>query len=135
MPVHPHHCAKALEPEWIGEPCQKFVAPIFLADRFGDHRAELAHPSGEPLRHLSMVQRQVGAARPLRHGDLLVFHHSTREQTRNNQNPENSRLTCSACRFITKSFYNTSVIQKPTPEQLDATFLALADPTRRAILA
>ena len=36
---------------------------------------------------------------------------------------------------ITRLFYNTSVIFMLTAEQLDATFTALADPTRRAILA
>jgi len=35
---------------------------------------------------------------------------------------------------ITKLFYNTSVIEMTPSEQLDATFIALADPTRRAIL-
>jgi len=45
-----------------------------------------------------------------------------------------SLLTASAIQCITVLFYNTSVLQM-TPAQLDATFTALADPTRRAILA
>ncbi len=32
-------------------------------------------------------------------------------------------------------FYNTVVIEMQTADQLDATFMALADPTRRAMLA
>lgn len=44
-------------------------------------------------------------------------------------------LTLRAICFITKSFYNTSVMQMTPSERLDATFIALSDPTRRAILA
>ena len=61
------------------------------------------------------------------------------EQTGNKESSP-APLTPSPTQFITKSFYNTSVMQigplEMTPsEQLDATFIALADPTRRAILA
>ena len=45
------------------------------------------------------------------------------------------QLTPTGSRSITKSFYNVSVILMPSSDQLDATFIALADPTRRAILA
>ena len=60
------------------------------------------------------------------------------EQT-GNKNPARPLLTLRSLQSITKSFYNTSVIKTgPTmmtpTEQLDATFIALADPTRRAIL-
>ena len=44
-------------------------------------------------------------------------------------------LTLRSRYFITKSFYNTSVMQMTPSERLDATFVALSDPTRRAILA
>ena len=56
------------------------------------------------------------------------------EQTRNKEN-RLLLLTWSSIQFITKSFYNTSVIEMTAADQLDATFIALADPTRRAILA
>lgn len=44
-------------------------------------------------------------------------------------------LTLRSRYFITKLFYNTSVMQMTPSERLDATFVALSDPTRRAILA
>ena len=44
-------------------------------------------------------------------------------------------MTPSARQFITESFYNNSVVDMTPSDQLDATFIALADPTRRAILA
>jgi len=56
------------------------------------------------------------------------------EQNRNKENRE-PPLTRPDGRCITKSFYNTSVMQMTSDTQLDATFTALADPTRRAILA
>src|SRR3569833_4123341 len=62
------------------------------------------------------------------------FSDVTLEQTRNKEN-RLLLLTWSSIQFITKSFYNTSVIEMTAADQLDATFIALADPTRRAILA
>ena len=44
-------------------------------------------------------------------------------------------LTLRSRYFITTSFYNTLVMQMTPSERLDATFVALSDPTRRAILA
>jgi len=38
MPVHAHHGAKRLEPEWVGEAAQQFVATVMMNDRFADHR-------------------------------------------------------------------------------------------------
>ena len=67
VPVHPHHRAERLEPERMGEPAQQLVAPVMVDDRLGDHRAEPRHALGEPRRHAAAMQRQVGAARPLRH--------------------------------------------------------------------
>jgi DNA-binding transcriptional ArsR family regulator len=55
------------------------------------------------------------------------------EQTRNKEN-RRGLLTPVGDQFITISFYNTSVMQMTPSDQLDATFVALADPTRRAIL-
>src|SRR4051794_15481839 len=43
VPIHPHDGAERLEPEWVGEPAQKFVTAIFEDDRFGDHRSEARH--------------------------------------------------------------------------------------------
>ncbi len=44
-------------------------------------------------------------------------------------------LTFRSDQFITNLFYNNSVMQMTPSERLDATFIALSDPTRRAILA
>jgi DNA-binding transcriptional ArsR family regulator len=55
------------------------------------------------------------------------------EQTGNKEN-RRGLLTPVGDQFITTSFYNTSVMQMTPSDQLDATFVALADPTRRAIL-
>jgi hypothetical protein len=36
MPIHAHHGAERLKPEWVRQPAQKFVAPVFVNDSFRD---------------------------------------------------------------------------------------------------
>jgi hypothetical protein len=62
MPVHPHHRAEGLKPEWMREPAQELVSPVLVHDRLADHRPEPRHSVGEPLRDVPVVQRQVGAS-------------------------------------------------------------------------
>ena len=57
VPVHPHHDAKRLEPERIGEPAQQFLAPIMVNDSFRHDGAKTAHPRGEPVGDLAVVER------------------------------------------------------------------------------
>jgi len=30
MPIHSHHAAERLKPEWVRQPAQKFVAPVLV---------------------------------------------------------------------------------------------------------
>ena len=62
LPVHPHHRAERLKPEWMREPAQELVPPVVVHDRLADHRPEPRHPVGEPFRDVPVVQRQVGAS-------------------------------------------------------------------------
>ncbi len=62
MPIHPHHRAERLKPEWMREAAEKFVAAVMLDDRCGDHGAEPRHAVGQPFRHMAAVQRKVGAS-------------------------------------------------------------------------
>src|SRR5690242_20399229 len=115
MPIHPHHGAKALEPEGVSEPAQEFVAAVFLADGFGDDGAELAHAAREPLRNAPSMERKIGAAAALSHDVLvwvcLVISRMLHvEQTGNKEN-RRGLLTPVSDQFITISFYNTSVMK------------------------
>src|SRR3954451_18912660 len=67
MPVHPHHGAERLEPEWMSETPQQLVASVMMDDRLAHDRTEAGHAIRQPFRHLPAVQRQIGAARPLSH--------------------------------------------------------------------
>jgi hypothetical protein len=67
MPVHAHHGAERLKPEWMGETPQQFVATVMMDDRLTDNRAKAGHSVGEPPGNLTAMQRQVGAPHSLRH--------------------------------------------------------------------
>jgi len=64
MPIHPHDGAERLEPERVGDAPQQLVAPVVMNDRLANHRAEAAHSLRGPLRHLSAMERQIGASSP-----------------------------------------------------------------------
>ncbi len=40
MPVHSHHSAKRLKPEWMSQPAQNLVSTIMMNDGLGDHCAK-----------------------------------------------------------------------------------------------
>src|SRR3982074_3163556 len=67
MPIHAHHCAKGLEPEWVGKAAQQLVAAILMDNRFAHHRAEAGHAICQPPWHLSAMQRKIGASSSLCH--------------------------------------------------------------------
>src|SRR5262249_28102805 len=74
VPVHAHDGAERLEPERMGEATQQLVAAIVMHDRFADYAAQPGHAVGQPARHMTAVQRQVGTAGPLRHlSGLLIL--------------------------------------------------------------
>ena len=60
VPVHAHHSAECLEPEWITQPCQKRTHAIFQNDMFGNGRAKLFHAVREPRWNMATVQRKIG---------------------------------------------------------------------------
>ena len=43
MPIHSHHGAERLKPEWVGQSAQKFVASVFMNDSFGDYGPKPSH--------------------------------------------------------------------------------------------
>ena len=67
MPVHSHHGAKRLKPEWVREPAQELVASIMMYDRFGDDCAETCHASPKPMWYAAAVKREIGASSPTSH--------------------------------------------------------------------
>src|SRR5215469_1576631 len=62
MPVHAHYGTKRLEPEWMRQAAQQFVASKMVDDRLADHGAEPRHPIGQPFRDVAAVQWKIGAA-------------------------------------------------------------------------
>src|SRR3954468_11686537 len=67
MPVHPHHRAERLKPEWMRQALQKFVAAIVVDDGLGDDGAERRHARRQPRRYAPAMQGKVGAAGTSRH--------------------------------------------------------------------
>jgi hypothetical protein len=67
MPIHAHHCAKGLEPEWVGKTAQQLVSAILMDNRFAHHRAEAGHAICQPLWYLPAMQRKIGASSSLCH--------------------------------------------------------------------
>jgi hypothetical protein len=67
MPVHPHHGAEGLEPEWMGQPAQQLVTPIFDDDCLDDDRAQAGHAFAQPFWYAPAMQWQVGATGPIGH--------------------------------------------------------------------
>src|SRR6185312_4472579 len=59
MPVHPHHRAERLEPEWIGEPPQHLRAAVLVGDGLDDHPPEARHPRRQPGRYASPMKRKI----------------------------------------------------------------------------
>ena len=49
MPIHSHHGAERLEPEWMRQPAQKFVAAVVMHDGLRDDGAEPRHAVGQPF--------------------------------------------------------------------------------------
>src|SRR2546426_12538450 len=60
MPVHSHHCAERLKPEWIAQPRKELGPSISNDDRLGDCRSHLRHPVRQPMRDTPAVQRKIG---------------------------------------------------------------------------
>src|SRR5580700_10062870 len=62
MPIHSHHRAERLKPEWMRQPAQKFVAPVVMDDGLGHDSAKPRHAVGQPFRHVAVMERQISAA-------------------------------------------------------------------------
>jgi tripartite ATP-independent transporter DctM subunit len=60
MPIHAHHGAEGLKPEWMGQPAQQHVTAVVMDDSFAHHRAKAGHALGQPFRHPAAMKRQVG---------------------------------------------------------------------------
>jgi hypothetical protein len=59
MPVHPHHAAEGLKPEWVAQPGEKFIVAVMKKDAFRDPGSERRHPRRKPGRHAAAVERQI----------------------------------------------------------------------------
>src|SRR5215469_3199893 len=62
MPVHAHHGTERLEPEWMRQAAQQFIAPVMVDDRLANDCAEPRHPIGQPFWDVAAVQWKIGAA-------------------------------------------------------------------------
>src|SRR5439155_26962628 len=60
MPVHSHHCAERLKPEWIDQPRKELGTSISDDDRLDDCRSHLRDPARQPMRDTPAVQRKTG---------------------------------------------------------------------------
>src|SRR5205814_10460696 len=72
MPIHSHHRAKRLKPEWIAQARENRRRTIITNNYFGDCGAEFGHPLGQPLRHASAVQRQISDSGTLHDADCWL---------------------------------------------------------------
>src|SRR5437867_953856 len=59
MPVHSHHCAERLKPEWIAQPRKELGPSISNDDRLGDSRSHLRHPVRQPMRDTRAVESEI----------------------------------------------------------------------------
>src|SRR6266581_3836632 len=71
MPVHSHHRAERLKPEWMRQPLQEFVAAVMMDDSLADNGAKQGHAFSQPRRNTPTVKRKIGAARSSCH-DLSI---------------------------------------------------------------
>ncbi len=62
MPIHPHHAAERLKPEWIAQASQQLPYSALKNDGFRNGRAQFGHPVGKPSRNVSTMQWRVGSA-------------------------------------------------------------------------
>jgi hypothetical protein len=62
-----------LEPEWVRQSAQEFIAPIMMNDRFADHCTQARHTFGQPFWDLAGMQRQIGASGPSSHASEISF--------------------------------------------------------------
>src|SRR5262245_16856992 len=63
MPIHPHQRAKRLKPEGMRHAAKKLVAPVVVNDGLGQDRAKPGHAVCKPFRHMTIMERQIGATR------------------------------------------------------------------------
>ena len=74
------------------QPAQEFVAAVMVDDRLGDHGTQPGHAPAEPGGHPAVMQGQIGAAGPFRHGSL-------RERNRN-ETIGGHGLQCQSCQLF-----------------------------------
>ena len=55
VPVHAHDCAERLEPEWMGQPLQEFVASVVVDNGLCDDGTERRHARRQPGRYVPSV--------------------------------------------------------------------------------
>src|SRR5205085_1830600 len=73
MPIHPHHGAQRLKPEWVAEARQEFRPAVSMNDGFDNTGAQLRHAVGEPLRHASAMQWEIGDSGTLHTSPLYPY--------------------------------------------------------------
>src|SRR6185437_5795334 len=58
---------KRLEPKWVRQPLQEFVAAVVVHNRLGDDGAKRRHALAKPGRHPAAVKWKISATRPFYH--------------------------------------------------------------------
>src|SRR6476619_5716588 len=58
VPVHAHDCAERLEPEWMGQPLQEFVASVVVDNGLCDDGTEGRHARLKPGRYSPSMKRK-----------------------------------------------------------------------------
>src|SRR6266567_76162 len=65
MPIHSHHRAQRLKPEWIAQTREKRRGAVIVNNRFRDRSPEPGHSLRQPKRHMPTMQRQISNSRTL----------------------------------------------------------------------
>src|SRR5437764_4352698 len=94
MPIHSHHRAERLEPEWMGKTAQELVAPVVVDDGFADERSKPRHARAEPVRHMPRMQRQIGPSSSDSHAFVLCSFVSQPRGAAQQSTPTGHSLQC-----------------------------------------
>src|SRR3979409_2556676 len=73
MPIHSHHRAKRLKPEWMRQPLQEFIASVVMDDGSANNGTERGHAACQATRHTPAGKRNIGAAWTSGPGSSICF--------------------------------------------------------------
>src|SRR3954468_13909262 len=73
MPIHSHHRAERLKPEWMRQPLQEFITAIVMNDGLANDGAERGHAACQPWWNTPAVKWKIRAACPSCHDCSIRF--------------------------------------------------------------